>query len=73
MTKLKRNQFYCVVCRKKVAVSPNTMCVKEYKNHRAKNGYTPALKSYCNKCNTPLTKFIKYKDVDRLTSRYGTC
>ncbi len=72
-TKLKQNQFYCVVCCTRKTVSAINMCVKEYKNHRAKHGYTPTLKSHCNTCGTPLTKFIKYNDTDRLTDKYGSC
>lgn len=73
MTKLKQNQFYCVKCRSRRTVQPSSMCVKEYKNRRAKHGHAPVLKSYCNICNTSLTKFIKYNDVDSLTEKYGKC
>jgi len=73
MPKLKQNQFYCVVCRSRKTALSKDICVKEYKNHIAKYGYTPALRSRCNSCDTPLTKFIKYKDNNRLTKKYGKC
>lgn len=73
MPKLKQNQFYCVACRSRKTVSVADMCVKDYKNHRSKHGYTPTLKAYCKTCRTPLTKFIKYKDADRLADKYGKC
>ena len=72
MPKLKQNQFYCVACRSRVTSHADDMCVKEYKNRRAKTGYTPTLKSECS-CGTPLTKFIKYKDVNKLANKYGDC
>ena len=72
-TKLKQNQFYCVKCRSRTTVSTGDMCVKLYKNHRAKHGYTPTLKSYCMTCDTPLTKFIKYDDTKKMINKYGKC
>ena len=72
-TKLRQNQFYCVKCRARKTVATGDICVEEYKNHRARDGYTPALKGYCSKCDTSLTKFIKYKDVNRLTTKFGRC
>ena len=73
MPKLKQNQFYCVGCRSRKTVSVSDMCVKEHKNSRSKHGYIPVLKSYCKSCSTPLTKFIKHKDADRLADKYGSC
>lgn len=71
MTKLKQKQFYCVSCRAKRTAASEDICVKKYKNKRSKLGYVPALKGVCKVCHTPLTKFIKHKDVDRMTDKYG--
>lgn len=72
-TKLKQNQFYCVKCKCRKTCKSSNMCVKEHKNKRSKTGYIPTLKSYCGNCETPLTKFIKHKDTDRLADKYGYC
>ena len=68
---MKQNQFYCVLCRKKVMVPKDQMCVKVYKNKRA--GPTPALKAYCKKCDTPLTKFIKRASAQKMMDKFGRC
>jgi hypothetical protein len=72
-TKLTQNQFYCVKCCKRISALTDNICVTEYKNKKATGGYTPALRSYCITCDTPLTKWIKHKDVDRLIDKYGNC
>ena len=72
-TKLKQNQFYCVSCCDRKTIHSDDMCVQEFKNKRASLGYTPALRSSCHTCRTPLTKFIKYSDVDRMVNKYGYC
>ena len=70
---LKQNEFYCVSCRKAVRVSNEDMCVKEFKNKRAKTGKTPALVGTCNKCSHKVVKFIKRDDVKKLKAKVGTC
>ena len=60
-SKLKKNEFYCVYCRGRVRASPDDICVKKIRNKKL--GSVPALKSYCHKCDTSLTKFIKQSDV----------
>ena len=72
-TKLRTNQFYCVKCCTRITPKENDICVKKYKNDRSRDGYIPALKSYCSKCDTPLTKWIKYDDFNHLVDKYGTC
>lgn len=47
MPKLKENEFYCVVCRARILVFTDDICVKEYKNKRSSYGFTPTLKSHC--------------------------
>lgn len=68
---LKRNEFYCVKCRKRMTCKNEDMCVKIYKNK--KTGETPALRGVCSKCGTNLTKFVKRDDVGHLIEKYGKC
>ena len=72
-TKLKQNEFYCVKCCARKTAKTEDICVKKYINDKSSVGYKPALKAYCSKCETPLTKWIKHKDVDRLVDKYGDC
>lgn len=71
MPKLTQNQFYCVSCRKKVTQKTDDICVVVFDNKKV--GDVPALESQCAKCNTQLYKFIKHKDEDRLTKKFGSC
>ena len=71
--KLKQQEFYCVKCRKRVKSSPSYMCVKTYKNKRMKGGKSYALRSFCQKCDTNLTKFISPKEEVQLAKKYGRC
>ena len=65
-TRLKEHQFYCVQCRRRC--NGDNICVVQLKNG------TPALKATCDKCDDcTLYKFIKNKDVQRLTKKYGKC
>lgn len=69
-TKLKKNEFYCVKCRSRVKEHEEDICVKKIKNRKI--GSVPALKSYCHKCGTSLTRFIKRsaeKDAKRCYGR----
>jgi hypothetical protein len=70
-TKLKQQEFYCVCCSKRVKVAADKICVKIYKNNYYTGGNTPALRSYCEKCDCNLTKFIKHKDEAKLTKKFG--
>mgnify|MGYP004003244281 CR=1 len=69
---LKQNQFYCVSCRGRVSAKAADMCVKVYKNKKVKGG-VPALRAYCTKCGTNLTKFIKHKSKDAMQKKFGKC
>lgn len=71
MPKLTQNQFYCVSCRKKVTSKGDDMCVVVFDNKKV--GEVPALESQCKKCGTSLYKFIKRKDEERLTKKFGEC
>lgn len=66
-SKLRQNQFYCVKCRARITSPEDTICVEVFKNDR------PALRSYCHRCDTNLTKFIKNDDKDRMVDKYGRC
>lgn len=67
MPKLTQNEFYCVSTGKKVKVKSEDMCVVVLKNG------VPALYATCPKTNTEMYKFIKHKDQDRLTKKFGSC
>jgi len=64
---MKTNEFYCVALRKKVTVSPSDICVTKLKNGRY------ALKAYCKKSKSNLTKFISNDDVSKMKSKFGKC
>ena len=72
-SKLTQRQFYCVKCRSRKTIQADDICVKKYTNKRIIGGYTPTLKGKCNTCGTTLTKFIKHKDEEKLTAKYGKC
>ena len=67
MPKLNQNEFYCVKTRKIVKVKHEDMCVVVFKNG------APALQAQCPKTDTTMYKFIKHKDEDRLTKKFGKC
>ena len=46
--------------------------VRRYMCSCIKNG-APALYAKCPKTNTEMYKFIKHKDEDRLTKKFGSC
>lgn len=71
--KLTQQEFYCVACRKRVKCHKDDIGVVEYKNKKAKGGKVPALRAYCRSknCDCNLTKFIKRKDQDKFTSKFG--
>ena len=71
MPKLTQNQFYCFSCRKKVTSKSADMCVVVFQNKKI--GEVPALESRCAKCETSMYKFIKHKDEERLTKKFGEC
>jgi hypothetical protein len=66
-SRLKQTEFYCVSCRKRIKMKKDDICVKILKNG------TPALVSYCSKCNVNLTKFIKDDSVKKMEYKYGKC
>jgi len=69
-SKLKQNEFFCVVCGKRVKANADDMYVKVFKNKRVKGG-VPALRARCDKCEYNLTKFIKHADKDKMVKKYG--
>ena len=71
-TKLKQREFYCVKCRKRVAVPANDICVTVYRNKKVKGG-VPALVGSCKKCDTNVNKFIKRNDKEKLINKFGRC
>ena len=68
-TKLKKNEMYCVKCRSRVKCNPEDICVEKIRNRKV--GYVPALKCYCNKCDTSLTRFIKRSAEKEAKRCYG--
>jgi hypothetical protein len=66
--KLRKNEFYCVSCRKAVACHPEDIGVKVYRNK--KTGTSPAVVSVCV-CDTNLTKFIAKDKLNALKAEYG--
>ena len=67
---MKQLEFYCVSCRKTVSCKKADVGVIHYKNK--KTGTTPALRCEgCPKCGTPLSKWVKKDDVDKLLKKFG--
>lgn len=54
--KMKINEFYCVSCRSRVAVSPTDIKKVMVKNSKRKGG-VPALRANCPSCNQKLFKW----------------
>ena len=71
MVKMKKRQFYCVLCQRKVTSSKDDMYVKVYKNKKSYYGETPALKSKCKRCDTNLTKWISYDNEEKYIDEFG--
>ncbi len=69
--KLKENQFYCVSCRKRVAVPVDDIKFKLLRSPRRRSGKAPALRSQCGKCATNLTKFVKSVKAAALKKKYA--
>jgi hypothetical protein len=67
---MKDNQFYCVKCRKAVAVAAGDISLVSLKNKKRRSGKMPALKAHCRMCNTNLTKFVKEASVKKLGGKY---
>lgn len=67
MKKLTQNEFYCVKTRKAVKVKSEDICVVVFKNG------APALYAQCPETKTSMYKFIKNKDIERLTKKFGNC
>lgn len=66
--KMSETQFYCVKCGKRVTLNKQdaeTIRVRKTKNDRH------ALTAHCSKCDTKLYKFVKEKDADKLSKKYG--
>jgi predicted SprT family Zn-dependent metalloprotease len=53
-SRLKKNEFYCLSCRKKVTGDD----IKERKVKNSKRGSVPMLKAYCHKCDGKLSKIV---------------
>lgn len=70
---LTQNQFYCVGSRHKVTLKTDDICFKNFKNSKMPNGKSPALIGECKKCNCKLVKFVKHKDVAKLSKKFGKC
>lgn len=68
MGKLKKNEFYCVKCRRAVRAKPADICVKTYRNKKV--GSVSALKASC-KCGTNLTRFISKDDANKVAKCNG--
>lgn len=66
-SKLKEGEFYCVSCRKRC--KGDSIKVKKIRNKKL--GPIPALKSKCPKCDTNVTKFIKWDSEKDMVSKYG--
>lgn len=58
-SKLKKNEFYCVGCRKRV--TGTDLHVKKVRNRKV--GMVPMLKGYCRKCESKVNKFIKKSKI----------
>jgi hypothetical protein len=69
--KLKKNEFYCVQCRRRKACKKDDICFKDIKNK--KRGYVPALKCKCNACGGKLYKFIKESAARKASKDYNYC
>ena len=70
-TPLKEQEFYCVSTRSRVTAHKDNISVRMYKNKKMKNGLSPALYATCESCSSPLIKWIKHSDVDKLLKKYG--
>jgi hypothetical protein len=68
--KLKEREFYCVACRKRVMSNPKDICLTSYKTSTRK---VNALKGYCSKSKTNLTKFISEDAKVKLSKKYKKC
>lgn len=60
-TKLKKTEFYCVGCRKRV--HGDDLYVKNVKNYKV--GKVPMLKGTCHKCEGTVNKFIKKSEAKK--------
>ena len=67
---MKQNQFFCVMCSKKVMCDKDDIHFKRIKNKKIKGG-VPALKCKCKKCDTKLTKFVKKADANMLKKKFN--
>lgn len=66
-SKLKKNEFYCVFCRRKIKLNSDEICLENDKRGR------PRIRSKCNQCDYKVFKYIKFKDVDKVEKTYGWC
>ena len=67
MTKLKRNEFYCVCCRRKVSQKVDEICFEEDVVGN------PRLYSNCRKCGCGLYKYVKHSQTTSLENKFGYC
>ena len=70
-TPLKEQEFYCVSNRSRVMADKNDISVRMYKNKKMKDGMSPALYAICKNCPSPVIKWVKHSDVDKLIKKYG--
>ena len=63
------NEFYCVKCRMKVKILDKNICMTYINNKKI--GKMPALKAYCKKCDTNLTKFVKRDEGKKLDKKFN--
>lgn len=58
-TKLRKNEFYCVACRKRVRVAADDVDEVTVYNKRVHHRI-PMEKSSCPKCDVTVNKFVKW-------------
>lgn len=63
-------QFYCVKCKKRVTAKADDIEFVRYNNSKMPDGYIPALRSECPKCDTNMTKFIPFSKEDKMEDKY---
>ena len=57
MTKLSKNQFYCLKCKDRVSVKASNVTHKTVKNSKIKGGVLQA-RAVCPSCDTQMCKFV---------------
>lgn len=68
-TKLKQNEFYCVMCRCRVALNSDDIRFKDAHSSKRKN--IPMLKGHCAKCGCCVNKFVPNNFAGDMRRKYG--